>query len=63
MPKAIIFGSNGQDGYYLRQLLPEKKVDLIGVSRSEPADIIGDVETVIWFKRLFKRISQITSFI
>jgi GDPmannose 4,6-dehydratase len=34
MNKAIIFGANGQDGYYLIQLLKNKGVDAIGVSRS-----------------------------
>jgi GDPmannose 4,6-dehydratase len=32
--KAIIFGVNGQDGYYLHQLLQENKIETIGVSRS-----------------------------
>ncbi len=39
--KAIIFGSGGQDGYYLKQLLCHENVEVIGVSRS--ADIVGDV--------------------
>jgi GDPmannose 4,6-dehydratase len=32
--KAIIFGANGQDGYYLTQLLKEQQIDVIGISRS-----------------------------
>ncbi len=32
--KAIIFGANGQDGFYLSKLLEEKGIDVIGVSRS-----------------------------
>lgn len=32
--KAIIFGANGQDGFYLRKLLIEKHVEVIGVSRT-----------------------------
>jgi GDPmannose 4,6-dehydratase len=32
--KAIIFGANGQDGYYLRHLLQEKGMEVIGISRS-----------------------------
>jgi GDPmannose 4,6-dehydratase len=32
--KAIIFGANGQDGYYLSNLLRDKGVEVIGVSRS-----------------------------
>ena len=34
MKKAIIFGANGQDGFYLIQLLKNKGIDVIGVSRS-----------------------------
>ncbi len=32
--KALIFGANGQDGYYLSRLLEEKNVAVIGVSRA-----------------------------
>lgn len=32
--KAIIFGANGQDGYYLSKLLLKKGIQVIGVSRS-----------------------------
>lgn len=32
--KAIIFGANGQDGFYLSKLLQEKSVEVIGVSRN-----------------------------
>ncbi len=32
--KAIIFGANGQDGFYLSKLLEEKGIAVIGVSRS-----------------------------
>lgn len=39
--KAIIFGSGGQDGFYMKQLLRRENVEAIGVSRS--ADIVGDV--------------------
>lgn len=31
--KAIIFGVNGQDGFYLRQLLTEKGIEVIGIGR------------------------------
>ena len=40
--KALIFGSHGQDGYYLTHLLRQKKIETIGVSRSQ-ADILGSV--------------------
>jgi len=39
---AIIFGANGQDGFYLTQLLNRESVEVIGVSRSGTA-LIGDV--------------------
>jgi len=32
--KAIIFGANGQDGFYLSELLAKKGIEIIGVSRS-----------------------------
>jgi len=40
--KVIIFGSNGQDGFYLVKLLKEKKIDFLCVSRSN-SDVNGDV--------------------
>lgn len=41
--KAIIFGSNGQDGFYLSNLLQQNGIEVIGVSRKK-ADIIGLVQ-------------------
>jgi GDPmannose 4,6-dehydratase len=32
--KVIIFGANGQDGFYLSELLAKKGIEIIGVSRS-----------------------------
>lgn len=40
--KAIIFGSNGQDGYFLSNLLTEKSIEVIKVSRSK-GDYLGCV--------------------
>jgi len=40
--KAIIFGANGQDGYYLSKLLTPQKIEVIAVSRNGNG-IIGDV--------------------
>ncbi len=40
--KALIFGVNGQDGFYLSRLLRENQIEPIGVSRSA-GDVIGDV--------------------
>ena len=39
---ALIFGSNGQDGYYLSKLLVSKGIHVVGISRSK-SDIVGDV--------------------
>ena len=32
---AIIFGAGGQDGFYLTELLKQKQVKVIGISRNE----------------------------
>ena len=40
--KAIIFGANGQDGFYLSQLLQKQAVELVKISRSGEF-VIGDV--------------------
>ncbi|MBC7391503.1 MAG: GDP-mannose 4,6-dehydratase [Opitutaceae bacterium] len=40
--KSIIFGANGQDGYYLNELLRSKNVEVIGISRSGNW-LVGDV--------------------
>lgn len=40
--KAIIFGANGQDGFYLKQILQRGNVETIGISRSGD-HLIGDV--------------------
>ena len=34
--KALIFGANGQDGYYLSEACRRRKIEVIGVSRSGP---------------------------
>ena len=48
MATAIIFGANGQDGYYLNELLLQKGIKVVGVSRSgnwRHGDV-GDFKTV-----------------
>ncbi len=40
--KALIFGANGQDGFYLSQLLQKAGIRVIPISRKN-ADVIGDV--------------------
>ena len=39
---AIIFGANGQDGIFLSQLLKERNISVVCVSRSE-GDLVGNV--------------------
>ncbi len=41
--KAIIFGINGQDGFYLSELLQKQSIEVIGVSRSKGKWIQGDI--------------------
>ena len=43
MPRALIFGINGQDGFYLDRLLRQKGMEVTGVSRSNGHWIQGDV--------------------
>lgn len=52
--KAIIFGINGQDGYYLTQLLKLNRVDVIGVSRSN-AEFSGDVADYSFVESIIKK--------
>lgn len=42
--KALIFGANGQDGFYLKQTLEKKGVEVITVSRNK-SDYIGDIKS------------------
>ncbi|MFZ9388611.1 MAG: GDP-mannose 4,6-dehydratase [Chitinophagaceae bacterium] len=43
MPKALIFGIHGQDGFYLDRLLREKQMEVTGVSRTGGNWLKGDV--------------------
>ncbi len=53
MNKAIIFGVNGQDGYYLSALLEKKNIAVIGISRTGNR-IIGDVSNYSFVTSLLK---------
>jgi len=53
--KAIIFGANGQDGQYLSQLLQNKKIKVIGVSRSGKQWTKGDVADLHFVESLIKQ--------
>ena len=50
--KAIIFGINGQDGFYLKKLLISKKIEVIGIARNNADWIIGDVGNYTFVKEL-----------
>jgi GDPmannose 4,6-dehydratase len=51
---AIIFGANGQDGYYLTKLLAQQQVNVIGVSRKGNG-IIGDIGDFGFTEALIKK--------
>ncbi len=51
--KAIIFGSNGQDGYYLSKLLINEGLEVIGIDRSGNC-IPGDVSDLSFVENLIK---------
>lgn len=53
MKKALIFGANGQDGYYLNQLCRAKGIESIGISRAGKW-IFGDVSSYEQVKQLIK---------
>jgi GDPmannose 4,6-dehydratase len=53
MIKAIIFGSNGQDGYYLNKFLLKKNVLVTNVSRNN-SDFNGDIGNLDFVENLIK---------
>lgn len=53
--KALIFGVNGQDGYYLNQLLINNNIEVVGVSDSVDQWIQGDVGNHSLVEDLVKR--------
>jgi len=52
--KAIIFGINGQDGFYLNEILKKEGVEVIGVSRSDGKWIKGSVADYNLVQKLIK---------
>lgn len=54
MNKAIIFGSNGQDGIYLTRLLEQQNVEVISISRKN-AMYIGDVSDFDFVSKIIKK--------
>ena len=53
--KTIIFGINGQDGYYLKEICQKRKISIIGVSRSSGNWIQGDVRSFDFVENLIKK--------
>jgi GDPmannose 4,6-dehydratase len=49
---AIIFGINGQDGYYLSKLLKNQGIDVIGISRTNINYLKGDVSDFNFVKKV-----------
>lgn len=54
MKSAIIFGINGQDGFYLNKILQKKNIIVIGVSRSRRPSISGDILDRYFVESLIK---------
>ena len=52
--KALIFGSNGQDGKYLSKILIQNGIKVIGVSRNG-GDIIGDITNFNFVNDIIKQ--------
>ncbi|EKD26160.1 MAG: hypothetical protein ACD_79C01332G0002 [uncultured bacterium] len=52
--KALIFGANGQDGYYLNQLLINNNIKVIGVSDCPDNWIRGDVGNFNFVEEIIK---------
>ena len=53
MKRALIFGANGQDGYYLSKLLKLNKIDVISISRTSGL-ILGDVANFEFVENIIK---------
>lgn len=51
--KALILGSNGQDGFYLNKLLSEYNIDVITVSRKN-ALFIGDISNLDFISKIIE---------
>jgi GDPmannose 4,6-dehydratase len=53
--KALIFGINGQDGYYLREICKKKEIEVIGISRSPGDWIQGNVSNFNFIENFIKK--------
>ncbi|MFT3946316.1 MAG: GDP-mannose 4,6-dehydratase [Agriterribacter sp.] len=52
--KALIFGANGQDGFYLADLLNRNNIDVISSSR-KAGNVIGDVSDIAFVKNIIEQ--------
>lgn len=53
MKRALIFGANGQDGYYLNKLLHLNKIEVVSISRTS-GTILGDVADFEFVENIIK---------
>jgi GDPmannose 4,6-dehydratase len=53
--KTIIFGINGQDGYFIKEICQQRKIEVIGVSRSPGNWIQGDVRDLHCVEKLIEK--------
>ena len=52
--KALIFGINSQDGFYLNEILKNSSVEVVGISRSAGSWLKGDVSDTDFVEGLIK---------
>jgi GDPmannose 4,6-dehydratase len=52
--KALIFGVNGQDGYYLSEAFRKRQIEVLGVSRSDGPWIRGDASSPEFVEKLIR---------
>jgi len=53
LKRALIFGANGQDGYYLSKLLQLNKIEVLSISRSS-GSILGNVANFEFVENIIK---------
>ena len=53
MKRALIFGANGQDGYYLSKLLQLNKIEVVSISRTS-GSILGNVADFEFVENIIK---------
>lgn len=53
--KVLIFGSGGQDGYYLKKMLVEKSIDVVTSSRKN-SDFNGSIENYYFVNQLIMKV-------